>query len=261
MDSVASAASRGQCSARSGVQTLDRSVGDPRRDRAPRSVHARRSRPRDRPGPARPRTGWPSRSKITRSWSATATVASGSAPGSSAGVRPRAPPLPWSSRPGRCSQRLSAETGESAQLYVREGDQRVCVATPRAPDRSARHGAARRRDAAHEGFRRPGAPRLGRRPRPIRRRSRRAGRGPRRGLGRDRGRARGRRRQRERAGAGSAIRWSRRSASAARPSGSVPIPAPASPYRCSRRPPTSPALAARPSPRRNHSETKGLVRC
>jgi DNA-binding IclR family transcriptional regulator len=30
-------------------------------------------------------------------------------------------------------QRLSAETGESAQLYVREGDQRVCVATHERP--------------------------------------------------------------------------------------------------------------------------------
>jgi len=30
-------------------------------------------------------------------------------------------------------QRLSAETGESAQLYVREGDQRVCVATYERP--------------------------------------------------------------------------------------------------------------------------------
>ena len=30
-------------------------------------------------------------------------------------------------------ERLSAETGESAQLYVREGDQRVCVATHERP--------------------------------------------------------------------------------------------------------------------------------
>jgi DNA-binding IclR family transcriptional regulator len=30
-------------------------------------------------------------------------------------------------------QRLSSETGESAQLYVREGDQRVCVATHERP--------------------------------------------------------------------------------------------------------------------------------
>jgi DNA-binding IclR family transcriptional regulator len=30
-------------------------------------------------------------------------------------------------------ERLSAETGESAQLYVREGDQRVCVATHEQP--------------------------------------------------------------------------------------------------------------------------------
>src|ERR1700689_2429303 len=30
-------------------------------------------------------------------------------------------------------QRLSADTGESAQLYVREGDQRVCVATHERP--------------------------------------------------------------------------------------------------------------------------------
>ena len=42
----------------------------------------------------------------------------------------------------------------------------------RAPDRPARHGAARRGDAADEGLGRAGAARVGRRPRPVRRRSR-----------------------------------------------------------------------------------------
>ena len=117
----------------SGVQTLDRAVGilDTIARRGP--VHARRPRAGDRPGPARPRTGSRSRSKrqalVVRDGDGrfrlgARLVGWGAAAGAAlALVEPARAVL----------QRLSAETGESAQLYVREGDQRVCVATHERP--------------------------------------------------------------------------------------------------------------------------------
>ena len=49
------------------------------------------------------------------------------------GARPRGPRLALVEPARAVLQRLTAETGESAQLYVREGDQRVCVATHERP--------------------------------------------------------------------------------------------------------------------------------
>ena len=129
-------------------------------------------------------------------------------------------------RPRPVLARLVDDTGESAQLYVREGDQRVCVAV--------HERASGLRDTVplgavmplDQGFGRQGAARVGRRSRPVRRSTRsRARRRARRGLGRERRRAGTRRRQRQRAGARPRrAASSPRSASAARPNACGPDP-------------------------------------
>ena len=110
----------------------------------------------------RPRTGWRSRSRRT------ACVGRDergrfrlgvrlAAWGAAAARRGRA-----GDAAGRCSRDLRDETGESAQLYVRDGDRRVCVAAAERP--------AGLRDTVPVGARLPlarrvgrqGAPRLGR---------------------------------------------------------------------------------------------------
>ena len=60
-------------------------------------------------------------------------------------------------------QRLSADTGESAQLLRARRRSAGVRRHARTPDRPARHRAARRGDAAHQGIGRAGAPGVGRR--------------------------------------------------------------------------------------------------
>ena len=152
-----------------------------------------------RPGsPGRRRTGSRSRSRSTRSWCGIAPVASGSGGrlvgwGAAAGaglalVEPARAVL----------ERLSAETGESAQLYVREGDQRVCVATHERPTGLRDTVALGAMMPLTKGSGGRVSAGLGRRSRSLRRRRRRALGGARRGMGRERGGARARGRQRER---------------------------------------------------------------
>ena len=98
-------------------------------------------------------------------------------------------------------ERLRDETGESAQLFVRDGDRRVCVAAVGAARRAARHRAGRGRAAPRPGLGRQGAAGL-RRPTPARcvgRPGRTRGRPPP-GLGGQRGRAGGGGGQRQRPG-------------------------------------------------------------
>ena len=75
----------------------------------------------------------------------------------------------WTARrpPGRSWRDLVEETGESAQLYVREGVT-ASASRPRALERAARHGPARCGDAVDEGIGRQGAPGVGRRSGPVR---------------------------------------------------------------------------------------------
>ena len=94
---------------------------------------------------------------------------------------------------------LRDEAGESAQLYRREGRDRVCIAVAERHDRSAHDRAGRRAPAAHSGLRCAGAHGLGI-PGPHRRTDRSisvlrpaAGRSPQTGLGPVGGPARGRR--------------------------------------------------------------------
>ena len=77
----------------------------------------------------RPHTDWRSHARATACSPGTTTVASASVAGSSAGVHGRRTRPDSRPRPVPCSARLVEETGESAQLYVREGDTRVCIAT------------------------------------------------------------------------------------------------------------------------------------
>ena len=79
--------------------------------------------------------------------------------------------LPCATWRGPPSAALAAATGESAQLYVREGDRRVCIEAVESDERVADHRRGGRLAPAHEGLRRHGLPRVGRRRR--RRRARR----------------------------------------------------------------------------------------
>ena len=86
----------------------------------------------DRAGPARPRTGSPSRSSTTAWWPATCRAGSCSARGwrelSAAAGEDR-----LLAAAGPVLARLRDITGESAQLYRRQGDNRVCVAAAERP--------------------------------------------------------------------------------------------------------------------------------
>ena len=126
------------------MDSVARSLPRPGPDPRPVGRHPRRHRAsgpstfadlvaRHRPAATRPRTGSRSRSRATASSCAIGPAASGSGRGSSAGARRRGAALALVEPAAAVLQRLSAETGESAQLYVREGDQRVCVATHERP--------------------------------------------------------------------------------------------------------------------------------
>ena len=97
---------------------------------------------------------------------------------------------------------LRDATGESAQLFVRDGDRRVCVAASRAARRAARHRAGRGGAARSTGARAARCcwPSRRRRRPVLRGRPGRAGGRPPPGLGGQRGRAGGGRRQRQRPG-------------------------------------------------------------
>ncbi len=155
-------------------------------------------------------------------------------------------------------QRLSADTGESAQLYVREGDQRVCVATHERPTGL--------RDTVPLGAVMPLTKGSGGRvllawaddrdrfdvdPARARRGARRAGWAATVGE-----------REAGVASVSAPVRVGEHVVAALGVSGPAerlgPDPGAAvRRRRCSRRPPTWPALAARPSPRRNGDETIG----
>ena len=70
-------------------------------------------------------------------------------------------------------ERLAKLTGESAQLYVRDGDERVCVDAVESDERAAHDRRGRRHAAAHEGLGRQGVPREGHRRGPATRAGRR----------------------------------------------------------------------------------------
>ena len=190
-----------------------------------------------------------------------ATAASGSVGGSWAGRGGRGPARARRAGPAPCSN-AQRRTGESAQPTCAKANERVCVG-PMSGRRGLRDTArARGDDAADERLGRPGAARLGRRPRSLRRRCRRARGGAGRGLGGDAsgepepgvgsvkragtGGWRGRRRDRRRAG---------------RPNGSGPIRRSAVRRPRRRRRPRIRRRPAHPSPRRNPGETKLSVRC
>ena len=91
----------------------------PRRGRWPNWSRPRRC-------PARPRTGWPSRSRCTACSPATPRAASCSARASASWPRPC--PIPLVAAAGPVLAWVRDECGESAQLYRRDGAERVCVA-------------------------------------------------------------------------------------------------------------------------------------
>ena len=82
--------------------------------------------------PGRPRTGWRWPSSTTAWWPATCRAASCSAPGSPSCPRPPVRTACWPP-PGPVLARLRDITGESAQLWRRQGDYRVCVAAAERP--------------------------------------------------------------------------------------------------------------------------------
>ena len=198
---------RGQCSdgaadptaARTGVQTLDRVVRVARDRRRARRLLARRPRPRDRSGPA---DRVPARDRVRA-----ARVARS---------RPRRP-LPARRAPGGlgragCRQQPPGRCGPARARPPRgdDGGEHTVVRPRRhAPDlrrgartaqRPARHRAAGRGDAAHQGFGRQGAAGVGTRSGRLRRRARDPGRRARAGVRREHRRARGGRGERERTG-------------------------------------------------------------
>ena len=82
------------------------------------------------PGP--PPTAWPSRSRPTGCCGATARGASCRAASGGAGPGRRRGAAPGGGGPPAL-ERLRDDTGESVQLYVRDGDRRVCVGSLESP--------------------------------------------------------------------------------------------------------------------------------
>ena len=107
--------------------------GGPRRGRERRAV--RRwpswSAPPGSPGP--PSTGWPSRSRPTACCAATRPGGSRSACAWSASAAMAAEAWPLRERAAPVLAGLRDDTGESVQLYVRDGDARLCVASLESP--------------------------------------------------------------------------------------------------------------------------------
>ena len=118
----------------SGVGVIDKSVAILEALAELGAGVARGAGRRDRLCPGRRRTGSRSRWRRTGSSAATSRAGSGSGCGSrrGAGRRRRRPAGCSSTRP-RCSRTCATQTGESAQLYVRDGDHRVCVAAAERP--------------------------------------------------------------------------------------------------------------------------------
>ena len=82
----------------------------------------------------RPPTGWRSRSRRTGCCAATATAASASASTWSRSGRAADGRVPARrARPAAARRRCATTTGESVQLYVREGDARRCVVSLQSP--------------------------------------------------------------------------------------------------------------------------------
>ena len=139
--------------------------------------HPGRARGRPPASPARPRTGSPSPWSTT-GWSpATCRAGSSSARGWPSWPPPPARTACWPP-PGRCWRALRDITGESAQLYRRQGDQRVCVAAAERPIGLRDTDPGRRRADHARRLGRPGAARLGG-PRPAAPRACRTPRSPR----------------------------------------------------------------------------------
>ncbi len=168
--------------------------------------------------------------------------------------------LPDAGRP--VLARLGATTGESAQLYVREGDHRVCVAVHERPSGlrdTVPSGAVL---PLERGSGRQGAPGVGDRRGCVRRQRPRAGHRAPQGLGRERRRTGGRSGERERAGVrrGRARSW-RRSVSAARSTAWEPSPdAVSAPRWWLRRASFRPRSAAQASPRTSRRGNKGVTK-
>ena len=145
----------------SGVGVLDKAVQvlDALGRRAEEPRRARR-RP---PGcPVRPRTGSPSRWRRTISCGATATAASRSGFGLATLGRAALDSAPLAQLARPALAQLRDETEESVQLYVRDGDHRVCIESLESPHGLRTIVAVGRRCRWTRGSARAGAPRADR---------------------------------------------------------------------------------------------------